>query len=69
MRAIHFWSLQFLLTAPLAGAGAAELKVTLEDAQLAPATCWSPSVRPRHSFAGGAQTPAALPRRAARHRW
>lgn len=31
MRAVHFWSLQFLLTAPLAGAGAAELKVTLED--------------------------------------
>jgi uncharacterized protein (DUF2141 family) len=31
MRAVHFWSLQFLLTAPLAGAGAAELKVTVED--------------------------------------
>jgi uncharacterized protein (DUF2141 family) len=31
MHAVHFWSLQFLLTAPLAGAGAAELKVTLED--------------------------------------
>jgi uncharacterized protein (DUF2141 family) len=31
MRAVHFWSLQFLLTVPLAGAGAAELKVTLED--------------------------------------
>jgi hypothetical protein len=29
MRAVHFWSLQFLLTAPLAGALAAELKVTL----------------------------------------
>jgi uncharacterized protein (DUF2141 family) len=31
MRNVRFWSLPILLAAPLAGAGAAELKVTLED--------------------------------------
>ncbi len=31
MRRVHFWLLQLLVTVPLAGTGAAELKVTLEQ--------------------------------------
>jgi hypothetical protein len=69
MRAVHFWSLQFLLTAPLAGAGAAELKVTLEDVATSSGHVLVAVCTPETFLRRGCPYTGRAPRRAARHRW
>ena len=69
MRAVHFSLLQFLLTAPLAGAGAAELKVTLEDVATSSGHVLVAVCTPETFLRRGCPYTAALRRRAVRHRW